>query len=149
MRWIFSHDYTFEWFYIYADPSFFRSSWKWQNNQAQQLFRSTQLCGFVRITTFVFQPMRSGNACFDIPVILSLITRFMGPTWSQSGADRTQVNSMLAPWTLLSWILVHKAYVTFYKNDTMWWWTLIWSIILLCVVQKHTWSHCISSNLYM
>ena len=27
---------------------------------------------------------------------------FMGPTWGPSGADRTQVGPMLAPWTLLS-----------------------------------------------
>ena len=32
----------------------------------------------------------------------ALITRSMGPTWSPSGADRTQVGAMLAPWTLLS-----------------------------------------------
>ena len=31
-----------------------------------------------------------------------LIKRFMGPTWGSSGADRTQVGPMLAPWTLLS-----------------------------------------------
>ena len=34
----------------------------------------------------------------------SLITRFMGPTWGPSGANRTQVGPMLAPWTLLSGI---------------------------------------------
>ena len=33
---------------------------------------------------------------------ISLIARLMGPTWGPSGADRTQVGSMLAPWTLLS-----------------------------------------------
>ena len=32
----------------------------------------------------------------------SLITMFMGPTWGPTGADRTQVGPMLAPWTLLS-----------------------------------------------
>ena len=32
----------------------------------------------------------------------TLIARFMGPTWGPSGADRTQVSPMLAPWTLLS-----------------------------------------------
>ena len=32
----------------------------------------------------------------------TLITRFMGPTWGPSGADRTQVGPMLALWTLLS-----------------------------------------------
>ena len=30
---------------------------------------------------------------------------FMGPTWGPSGADRTQVGPMLAPWTLLSGVL--------------------------------------------
>ena len=33
---------------------------------------------------------------------LSLIARFMGPTWGPSGADRIQVGPVLAPWTLLS-----------------------------------------------
>ena len=32
----------------------------------------------------------------------SLIAMLMGPTWSPSGADRTQMGPMLAPWTLLS-----------------------------------------------
>ena len=32
----------------------------------------------------------------------SLIARFVRPTWGPSGADRTQVGPMLAPWTLLS-----------------------------------------------
>ena len=31
-----------------------------------------------------------------------LIARFMGPSWGPSGAGRTQVGHMLAPWTLLS-----------------------------------------------
>ena len=39
-------------------------------------------------------------------VMTSLITSFMGPTWGPSGADRTQVGPMLAPWTLLSGILL-------------------------------------------
>ena len=30
------------------------------------------------------------------------IAKFMGPTWSPSGANRTQVGPMMAPWTLLS-----------------------------------------------
>ena len=33
---------------------------------------------------------------------IALIARFIGPTWGPSGADRTQVGPMLAPWTLLS-----------------------------------------------
>ena len=35
-------------------------------------------------------------------VAATLIVRFMGPTWGPSGANRTQVGPMLAPWTLLS-----------------------------------------------
>ena len=35
-------------------------------------------------------------------LIYTLIARFMGPTWGPSGAERTRVGPMLAPWTLLS-----------------------------------------------
>ena len=39
----------------------------------------------------------------------TLIARLMGPTWGPSGADRIQVGSILAPWTLQSAnILVNK-----------------------------------------
>ena len=41
---------------------------------------------------------------FDVACLKSthsLIARFIGPTWGSSGADRTQVGPMLAPWTLL------------------------------------------------
>ena len=38
----------------------------------------------------------------------SLIARFMGPTWGPSGADRTHVGPMLAPWTLISGISYQK-----------------------------------------
>ena len=43
----------------------------------------------------------------------SLMTRFMGPTWGPSGADRTQVGPMLTPWTLLSGMVMvsHDAIV--------------------------------------
>ena len=34
--------------------------------------------------------------------LTTLIARFMWPTWGPSGADRTQVDPMLAPWNLLS-----------------------------------------------
>ena len=38
-----------------------------------------------------------------LPIALwIMLARFMGPTWGPSGADRTQVSPMLAPWTLLS-----------------------------------------------
>ena len=34
--------------------------------------------------------------------VITLRARFMGPTWGPSGAYRTQVGPILAPWTLLS-----------------------------------------------
>ena len=37
--------------------------------------------------------------------VCSLIARFMGPSWGPSGTDRTQVGTMLDPWTLLSGLL--------------------------------------------
>ena len=52
--------------------------------------------------------------CTAIHVIngnsIALIARFMGPTWGPSGADRTQVGPMLAPWTLSGhrWFLSQK-----------------------------------------
>ena len=46
---------------------------------------------------------RSRSSTFHVRA--SLIARFMGPTWGPSGADRTQVGPMLAPWTLLSGLL--------------------------------------------
>ena len=40
-----------------------------------------------------------------------LIARFMGPTWGPPGADRTQVGSMLGPWSLLSLHLQTKFWI--------------------------------------
>ena len=44
------------------------------------------------------------NAITSAPVfdVSPLISRYMGPSWGPSGADRTQVGPMLTPWTLLS-----------------------------------------------
>ena len=38
----------------------------------------------------------------------TVIARYMGPTLGPSGADRTQVGPMLAPWTLLSGTLLNS-----------------------------------------
>ena len=47
-------------------------------------------------------------------LITSLIARFMGPTWGPSGADRTQVGTMLAPWTLLSGLSLESRWIQKY-----------------------------------
>ena len=38
-------------------------------------------------------------------VMTSQMAMFMGPEWGPTGADRTQVDPILAPWTLLSGLL--------------------------------------------
>ena len=57
---------------------------------------------------------------------LTLIARFMGLTWGPSGADRTQVGPMLAPWTLLSgklWLDIIHAKSHPYLNE----------LIIMCI----------------
>ena len=40
--------------------------------------------------------------CCDVFLKYTLITRFLGSTWGPAGAERTQLDPMLTPWTLLS-----------------------------------------------
>ena len=69
-----------------------------------------------------------------------LIARFMGPKWGPSGADRTQVGPMLAPWTLLSGSCPKACPVHPMKPEqrdhTFVWWTIKSSIL---VMQKNVW----------
>ena len=55
--------------------------------------------------------MTVGNARYPwilvhLSCVLSLMARFMGPMWGPSGAGRTQVGPILAPWTSPSGILL-------------------------------------------
>ena len=52
--------------------------------------------------------------------ISSLVARFVGPTWGPSGADRTQVGPMLAPWTLLSGVKLEAARFGFRLFQSFW-----------------------------
>ena len=62
-------------------------------------------CIFCKVGTSWFCPcMLEGYSTSTRTIVASLISGFMGPTWGPSGADRTQVSPMLAPWTLLSGI---------------------------------------------
>ena len=55
----------------------------------------------------------------------SLMAMSMWPTWGPSGADRTQVGPMLAPWTLLCgtcsmyivFLLIYRKWPRFYTSD--------------------------------
>ena len=46
--------------------------------------------------------MYLSNKLFSSSSFKFKTVRFVGPTWGPSGADRTQVGPMLAPWSLLS-----------------------------------------------
>ena len=61
-------------------------------------FKEIRFYGSRHKHTLIMAWWRTGNKP-------SLTARFMGPTWGPSGADRTQVGPMLAPWTLLSLFL--------------------------------------------
>ena len=49
---------------------------------------------------------------------------FMGLTWGQSGADRTQVGPMWATWTLLSGFIVRRAGLLWSQQDFEWRWSV-------------------------
>ena len=55
---------------------------------------------------------------YHLGKITSLISRFMGPTWGPSGADRAQVGPILVPWTLQSGIQISNCYQTKNKSDS-------------------------------
>ena len=44
--------------------------------------------------------------CLAYIIPISQITKFMGPTWGPPGSCRPQIGPMLAPWTLLSGMLM-------------------------------------------
>ena len=44
---------------------------------------------------------------------MSRITKFMGPTWGPHGSCRPQMGPMLAPWTLLSVVLIRRMWNDF------------------------------------
>ena len=63
--------------------------------------------GVIDRDLYVVKGVYMASACQPcrIQSVTAQIARFMGPTWGLSGADRTQVGPMLAPWTLLSgWV---------------------------------------------
>ena len=66
----------------------------WYPHRAVSCFMSALLCGRWPSSHYCLP----GWICWSA----ALQTRFMRPTWGPSGADRTQVGPMLAPWTLLS-----------------------------------------------
>ena len=81
--------------------------WKFQAKKARRL--TPKLVNFVRAV------------CLWISKHGTLIARFMGPTWGPSGADRTQVGPMLAPWTLLCRYLYRLSEIGCFFNEKYHW----------------------------
>ena len=57
------------------------------------------------------------------------IEKFVGPKWDPSGADRTQVGPMLAPWTLLFWE-IPRFHTGLRENHG--------PVIITCLIHAHT-----------
>ena len=82
------------------EPSWWFEYFPWKNNRVERFFL---LCKVTwTINCFVISVFIVHKLVYQLAAFQSLIARFMGPTWGSSGADRSQVGPMLAPWTLLS-----------------------------------------------
>ena len=76
--------------------------------------------------------------------VISQIVGFMGTIWGPSGADRTQVGPMLAPWTLLSGHWLYRQFIDLMDSFThfsgfMHWYCDKKSLRLLPLAKQKTW----------
>ena len=81
------------------------------------------------------------------PGQITLVARFMGPTWGPPRSDKTQVGPMWATWTLLSgkpWINMNKINTTCCSSLFMYhtWWEyhsgtpLVWTIVITLTLSQ-------------
>ena len=96
----------------------YRSRRNGYNSRFHKNIHNEHIMNMVNITTGWRNdsPMPPGDHRWDYHIgkilkLIFLIAKLMGPTWGPSGADRTQVGPMLAPWTLLSGVF------TIYLDD--------------------------------
>ena len=57
-----------------------------------------------------------------LPILLSQIATFMGPTWGPPGSCRPQMGPMLSPWTLLSGVRWWVAKLAINSPQGRWCW---------------------------
>ena len=62
----------------------------------------------------------------------TLIARFMRSTWGPSGADRTQVGPMLAPWDLLSGYPKYSLKICVLQKSYIWRWFQTETVCCMC-----------------
>ena len=73
----------------------------WPGTKTLSLWRANQHMRLAWLTwggIIIYWPGKSQEVVPD--------NKFIGPTWGPSGADRTKVGTMLAPWTLLSGVII-------------------------------------------
>ena len=75
-----------------------------------------------------FVIVRNRSVVKHLQWLWTITARFIGPTWGPSGADRTQVGPILAPWTWLSGkVANHSSYRSCRRSDSMLQWPFIYS----------------------
>ena len=96
--------------YCLLADCYIRNSYQYAANDYSKQLGQTS-CQSIR------QPLHYGLAKDSFNI--SLIASFTGPTWGPSGADRTQVGPMLAPWTLLFGIVFHFESMASFKRRSL------------------------------
>ena len=71
-----------------------------------QAFVLNMGCVSISYGTYPIKPGQAVDLRCHSAHVTSQIARFMGPTWGPPGSCRPQVGPMLAPWTLLSGIIL-------------------------------------------
>ena len=98
--------------------------------------------------SLIITPEKTFSKC----VYRSLIARFIGPTWGPSGADRTLVGPMLAPWTHIcgkltiiglnwSWLITWTA-SSYFLNQC-------WNVVHWTLGYKFQWNFNQNSNILL
>ena len=104
-------------FYIHVQVTHFFLSWDIKTKSAMHIWNGCSLVAYVyaRVCCEIIKLVESSllvqlgsKMCFCVKLSNVSSKFFMGPTWGPPGADRTQVDPMLATWTWLS--------VTFLKS---------------------------------
>ena len=108
----------------------------WKNTAKVICWHDAWYCSH-HVSSYLYTLMSYCNNLNSFGAEISLIARFMGPTWGPSVSCWSQMGPMLAPWTFLSGILSYKEssegeLISHYSNmSTLLFilWNMIWSII--------------------
>ena len=99
------------------------------------------------VSNVYFNVIVQDSLCVNMDIGTIPRSNVMGPAWGPSGADRTQVGPMLAPWTLLSGIW-HCVLVSCIPSQSIGLFLgcgLFWCWVSLCVRLLIPWYSSISS----